>query len=175
MTRRKFAVMFWIGLAMVAWDMLGHAALVLTNGVVKRGTPWPFATMDWFANDKGVYNAFWAVWFAVALMLILLGGRDLRSTSDIRGAALTAVTILVLAGVSAGVNATRIFSTPKGPSLAEWVNPGSYQFTIPSNVREIQIEKLSDGVITHSTLEVVPGGTLKIEVDQGGYTAVSHP
>lgn len=65
---------FWIGIAMIAFDMLGHGFATLAR-LTDRGDLWnKYAPLIWpVLSDGKTYDIYWTVWFATAIVLIVAG------------------------------------------------------------------------------------------------------
>lgn len=65
---------FWIGIAMVAFDGLGHAVAALAR-IADRGDLWnKYSPLIWpVLMDDKVRDIYWATWFATAIILIVVG------------------------------------------------------------------------------------------------------
>lgn len=67
---------FWIGIAMISWDMLGHACCLLARLTGYAGaTLWNnYSKLIWPSISNSIrYDSFWTLWFSVALILIVQG------------------------------------------------------------------------------------------------------
>jgi hypothetical protein len=69
-------LLFWIGIAMITYDFLGHFVVALARmngGFVARlwnsysKTVWPSI------SDNLTYDLFWSAWFAAALLCLIAG------------------------------------------------------------------------------------------------------
>jgi hypothetical protein len=62
---------FIVGASMIAWDMLGHAAAWYCR-VFSKASLWNnYSQYIWpRIMDPASYDAFWALWFAIALSLL---------------------------------------------------------------------------------------------------------
>jgi hypothetical protein len=74
--RSRRASVFWIGIALIGYDMLGHltclvARLTGSTGAVIWNTYSPYIWPS-LANSVA-YDAFWTGFFALALVCLLLG------------------------------------------------------------------------------------------------------
>ena len=68
--------MFWIGIAMIAWDFMGHFCCLLARTTGNGGaTLWNnYSKFIWPSMENSIeYEMFWSVWFAVALLFIIVG------------------------------------------------------------------------------------------------------
>ena len=68
---------FWVGIGMMAYDRLGHAAACVARLTGNAGA-WlwnTYAASIWPSISKSTaYDAFWTLWFATAIV-VLIGGR----------------------------------------------------------------------------------------------------
>ena len=68
-------IMFWVGISMIAYDMLGHMLCAtarknsIMNGLWNQYSRfiWP----SWFDNFQ--YDLFWSTWFMLSIILIIVG------------------------------------------------------------------------------------------------------
>lgn len=73
---------FWIGIAMVSYDMLGHAVAAIC-GALGRGDLWnKYSPLIWpvLIDDK-IKDLYWALWFLTAFTLIVAGHFIVGDTS----------------------------------------------------------------------------------------------
>jgi hypothetical protein len=67
---------FWIGIAMIGYDMLGHATALTARLTGARGAfLWnTYAGYVWPRwADSVTYDAYWTLFFGTAILLILRG------------------------------------------------------------------------------------------------------
>lgn len=70
---------FWVGIALIAYDMLGHACCLLARltGQAGAGLWNTYAGYVWPSLSNSVaYDAYWTTFFAVALGCLLWGRHD---------------------------------------------------------------------------------------------------
>jgi hypothetical protein len=68
--------LFWIGIAMIGYDMLGHMTCLLARLTGRSGAElWnTYSTYIWPSLANSVaYDAYWGGFFAIAITLLMLG------------------------------------------------------------------------------------------------------
>jgi len=66
--------MFWIGIAMIIYDLLGHFLCLLAR-LCNGARLWNNYSQYIFPSihNSIAYDLFWTLWFVVALCLIIIG------------------------------------------------------------------------------------------------------